>query len=135
MRQGSLETRLVFAGHGNHPAGTDEQAEIQTFGAALYGELAARREAAPPETPSRLLLPARLVPPKETEVALQFPEKPPEPPRLETPRAKAVQSPRNRRRRTEGGRTSRTAGTPRTQRPYSCRTGSLRSGSRATASS
>ena len=79
MRQGSLETRLVFAGHGNHPAGADEQAEMQTFGAALYGELAARREAAVP-APSSLLLPAHLVPPKETEVALQLPEKAPEPP-------------------------------------------------------
>jgi hypothetical protein len=79
MRQGSLETRLVFAGHGNHPAGADEQAEMQTFGAALYGELAARREAAVPP-PSSLLLPAHLVPPNETEIVLQVPDKPPPPP-------------------------------------------------------
>jgi hypothetical protein len=97
MRQGSLETRLVFAGQGSHPAGTGEQAEAQAFGAALYGELAARREpasapAAPeasdesqqPEAsaaPSHLLLPARFVPPKANdEIVLQLPDEPPPPP-------------------------------------------------------
>ena len=97
MRQGSLETRLVFAGRGSHPAGAGEQGEIQAFGAALYGELAARREpasaqAAPeatdeasqpeaPVAPSHLLLPARLVPPKvNDEIVLQLPDEPPPPP-------------------------------------------------------
>lgn len=97
MRQGSLETRLVFAGHGNQSATAGEQAEMQTFGAALYGELAARKEpatapaapAAPEETappeapaaPSHLLLPARLVPPKvNDEIVLQLPDQPPPPP-------------------------------------------------------
>ncbi|HSS48769.1 MAG TPA: hypothetical protein VLX28_07475, partial [Thermoanaerobaculia bacterium] len=94
MRQGSLETRLVFAGQGNHPAGAGEQAEMQTFGAALYGELAARKEpAAPapqppdatpttaPAPPSHLLQPARLVPPKANdEIVLQLPDQPPPPP-------------------------------------------------------
>jgi hypothetical protein len=95
MRQGSLETRLVFAGHGNQPASAGEQAEMQTFGAALYGELAARKEpaaaAAPapeekvqpeaPAVPSHLLLPARLVPPKvNDEIVLQLPDQPPPPP-------------------------------------------------------
>ncbi|MFY9819812.1 MAG: hypothetical protein WAM82_00415 [Thermoanaerobaculia bacterium] len=95
-RQGSLETRLVFAGHGAHPAGAGEQAEMLAFGAALYGELAARREGAPatpaapeettapqkslPAPPSRLLLPARLLPPKETEAVLDLPAQPPPPP-------------------------------------------------------
>lgn len=97
MRQGSLETRLVFAGHGAQQASTTEQAEMQAFGAALYGELAARSEGAAPAAPdapeatappkktpgapappSRLLLPARLVPPKETEeIVLQLPDQPP----------------------------------------------------------
>jgi hypothetical protein len=85
MRQGSLETRLVFAGQGNHPAGAGEQAEVQAFGMALFAELAARREPAVPMTatssPTRLLLPARLIPPKETEeIALQLPDHPPPPP-------------------------------------------------------
>ncbi|HEV7784422.1 MAG TPA: hypothetical protein VGQ28_03740, partial [Thermoanaerobaculia bacterium] len=96
MRQGSLETRLVFAGQGNHPAGAGEQAEIQSFGAALYGELAARKEPAAPAaatpatpettseasaTPSHLLLPARLVVPKvNDEIVLQLPDQPPPPP-------------------------------------------------------
>jgi hypothetical protein len=98
MRQGSLETRLVFAGHGNQQAGAGEQAEMQSFGAALYGELAARREpaaaspstpAAPEDTvppdaataPSHLLLPARLVLPKvNDEIVLQLPDQPPPPP-------------------------------------------------------
>lgn len=98
MRQGSLETRLVFAGHGNQLAGAGEQAEMQSFGAALYGELASRKEpavapastpAAPEETappdapaaPSHLLLPARLVPPKvNDEIVLQLPDQPPPPP-------------------------------------------------------
>jgi hypothetical protein len=82
MRQGSLETRLVFAGNGVHQAGAGEQAEIQTFGAALFSELAAREEGTAPATaPSRLLLPARLVPPKENdEIDLQLPDKPPPPP-------------------------------------------------------
>jgi hypothetical protein len=83
LRQGSLETRLVFAGQGTHQAGAGEQAEMQSFGVALFGELAARREGAPPATsPSRLLLPAHLMPPKATEeIVLQLPDQPPPPPR------------------------------------------------------
>lgn len=98
IRQGALETRLVFAGQGDHPAAAAEQAEVQTFGATLYGELAARKEpeakAAPaPDTseetpqpevfaaPSHLLLPARLIPPKvNDEIVLQLPDEPPPPP-------------------------------------------------------
>jgi len=92
MRQGSLETRLVFAGHGNQLAGAGEQAEMQSFGAALYGELASRKEpatvtpeetpeAAAPAAPAHLLLPARLVPPKvNDEIVLQLPDQPPPPP-------------------------------------------------------
>jgi len=99
MRQGSLETRLVFAGNGNRQAGASEQGEIQAFGAALFGELAARREgAAPaqdaPATPlvkkplspapppsSRLLLPLHPALPKtDTEIVLNLPDQPPPPP-------------------------------------------------------
>jgi hypothetical protein len=99
MRQGSLETRLVFAGNGNHVPGAGEQAEIQSFGEALFSELAARREgaaptqaapAAPqakktlsaaPPLPSRLLLPLHPVLPKVgEEVSLQLPDQPPPPP-------------------------------------------------------
>lgn len=91
MRQGSLETRLVFASNGGHQAGVGEQAEMQSFGAALFGELAARKEPAAetpaavetpsaPAPPARFLLPARLVPPKEAEIVLQLPDKPPPPP-------------------------------------------------------
>jgi hypothetical protein len=99
MRQGSLETRLVFAGNGTHQAGASEQAEIQSFGATLFSELAARREGvaptqaalAAPQTkktqnpaspsPSRLLLPLHPILPKsDEEIALQLPDQPPPPP-------------------------------------------------------
>ncbi|HEX3552107.1 MAG TPA: hypothetical protein VIA62_02635 [Thermoanaerobaculia bacterium] len=98
LRQGSLETRLVFAGRGGHEATAGEQEEIQSFGEALFNELAARREgAAPaasptpeatppaktpaPEPPSRLLLPSHPVPPKaDDEIVLQLPDEPPPPP-------------------------------------------------------
>jgi len=82
MRQGSLETRLVFAGHGEHQTGTGEKAEIQAFGAALYSELAARREPPVPGTaPARLLLPAHPLPPKQDEeTRLNLPDQPPPPP-------------------------------------------------------
>src|SRR3954451_6614959 len=50
MRQGSLETRLVFAGRGKDEAAAREQEEIQSFGEALFNELAARREGAAPAT-------------------------------------------------------------------------------------
>src|SRR5258706_4059620 len=94
MRQGSFETRLVFAGNGNHMTGAREQAEIQSFGEALFSELAARREgvapvsAAPapqtksaaPVSPSRLLLPLHPVLPKADEIVLKLPDQPPPPP-------------------------------------------------------
>src|SRR5436305_1965380 len=72
MRQGSLETRLVFAGRGKDEATAREQEEVQSFGEALFNELAARRVGAAPAasptpgaTPaSRLLLPPPPVPPK-----------------------------------------------------------------------
>jgi len=99
MRQGSLETRLVFAGNGNHQAGASEQAGMQSFGAALFSELAARREGAgpapaateaplpkktlspAPPPPSRLLLPSHPVLSKvDQEIVLQMPDQPPPPP-------------------------------------------------------
>lgn len=98
LRQGSLETRLVFAGLGKDEATARQQEEIQSFGEALFNELAARREGAAPEasptpgtpppaktpaptTPSRLLLPPHPVPPKvDDEIVLQLPDEPPPPP-------------------------------------------------------
>ena len=103
LRPGALETRLVFAGQGKRPATTAEQTEIQSFAAALFAELAARRGgAAPPPTPTpaapgtppqkappvepppaRLLLPPGALNPRPEEIVLQFPEKAPPVPRPE----------------------------------------------------
>jgi hypothetical protein len=102
LRPGALETRLVFAGKGTHPATDGEQAEIQSFAASLFAELAARRAGAappPPQAPaapgkpgtpqkpapaepppSRLLLPPAALNPRPQEIVLQLPEKPPSPP-------------------------------------------------------
>jgi hypothetical protein len=100
LRPGALETRLVFAGKGSRPAANGEQSEIQSFGASLYSELAARRNgngAAPPPPPpapgapqgkaapvpppaAHLLLPPGALNPRQEEVVLQLPEKPPAPP-------------------------------------------------------
>ena len=51
-RPGVLQTRLIFAGHGMRPAAPGEQAEIESFAAALYSELAARRRGAAPAAPA-----------------------------------------------------------------------------------
>jgi hypothetical protein len=92
LRPGALETRLVFAGRGLPAATKAEEAEIQTFGAALFAELAGRRAgtAPPPQQPaapvpavpppSHLLLPPGALNPRQEEVVLQLPEKPPAPP-------------------------------------------------------
>lgn len=102
LRPGALETRLVFAGRGLQPATAAEETEIQSFGAALFAELAGRRNgAAPPPPPaapgaaqgkpapapapappppSHLLLPPGALNPRPEEVVLQLPEKPPPPP-------------------------------------------------------
>ncbi|HYX24715.1 MAG TPA: hypothetical protein VFC23_11225 [Thermoanaerobaculia bacterium] len=82
LRQGSLETRVVFAGRGKDEATAGEQAEIQSFGEALFNELAANKTPAPvPPPPSRLLLPAHPVPPKgDDEIVLELPDEPPPPP-------------------------------------------------------
>jgi len=106
LRPGALETRLVFAGNGlriakgSRPATSGEQAEIQSFAAALYTELAARRGGvappppAPPAapgaplqkpppiepSPAHLLLPPGALNPRPEEIVLQLPEKPPPPP-------------------------------------------------------
>ncbi len=94
-RNGALDTRVIFAARGTHPASAAEEAEIRSFAASLFAELAARRPspapvatsqtapaaAAPPaEPPARFLLPANAAPPKAEEVPLRFPEKPPAPP-------------------------------------------------------
>jgi hypothetical protein len=99
LRPGALETRLVFAGKGKRPATNGDQTEIQSFGASLFAELAARRAgAAPPPQPaaqgkttaptvvpaapppSHLLLPPGALNPRQEEVVLQLPEKAPAPP-------------------------------------------------------
>jgi hypothetical protein len=105
LRPGALETRLVFAGKGSHPAANEEQMEIQSFAAALYSELNARRTGAPPPAapaapatppgktpsapiatpPARLLLPPGALNPRPQEIILQLPEKPPPPPSQGTP--------------------------------------------------
>ncbi len=158
MRQGSLETRLVFAGHGNQTAAAGEQAEMQSFGASLYGALAARKESAAPEAattpaapaapeetappeapapPSHLLLPSRLIPPKvNDEIVLQLPDQPPPPPAgmgtTPTPRA-----PRPRPAVTPEDSTQPEDSPPPSEAPQGNQetTGILRSPSRATASS
>lgn len=108
LRPGALETRLVFAGKGAKQATAAEEAEVQSFGAALFTELAARRnEAAPPPQPpvgapqgktaapvpapvpvSHLLLPPGALHPRQEEVAVQAPEKPPAAP-VEAPQRPA----------------------------------------------
>jgi hypothetical protein len=93
LRQpGSVQTRLIFAGKGPRLATPAERAEIQSFAAALFAELAARRRAtdpaaapqpagtASPAAQRLLLSPAVQRPPPE-QVFLQFPEEPPPPPR------------------------------------------------------
>jgi hypothetical protein len=96
LRPGALETRLVFAGKkGSRPAKADEQAEIQSFGAGVFAELSARRNGAAPPPPqpaaqgkapvpapapppaSHLLLPPGALNPRQEEIVLQLPEKPP----------------------------------------------------------
>jgi hypothetical protein len=98
LRPGALETRLVFAGRGKQPASKGEEGEIQSFAAGAFAELAARRggapappapapaapAAAPP--PSHLLLPPGALNPRQEEIVLQLPEKPPAPP-VETSQA------------------------------------------------
>lgn len=93
-RTGVLETRVIFAGRGARPATASEQAEIRSFAASLFAELAARRpsgapaavspgasESATPETttapPPRLLVPPGAMSPRREEIILQLPEKPP----------------------------------------------------------
>lgn len=100
-RPGTLDTRVIFAGRGARPSMASEQAEIQSFAATLFAELAARRRggapapvqtgasesAASPIPPQRLLLSPAAEAPRREDVRLQLPEKaPPVPkvPRLET---------------------------------------------------
>lgn len=89
-RPGGLETRLIFAGRGARPVTAAEQAEIRSFAASLFAELAARRRGAAPvpsETsdqtapaptpPQRLLTSPGAASPRSQEIILQLPEKPP----------------------------------------------------------
>jgi len=85
-----LQARVIFAGRGARSATAAEQEEIQSFAAALFAELAARRRGfvapetaatAPSAPPSaRLLLPPGGGPGPE-DIVLQLPEKPPASPR------------------------------------------------------
>ncbi len=84
LRPGALETRLVFAGKGAKPATEKEQEEIQSFGDALFTELAARRAGA--AAPTQLLLPPGALNPRQEEVVLQLPEKAPAAPEPSSPR-------------------------------------------------
>jgi hypothetical protein len=91
LRPGALETRLIFAGQGKRPATAAEQAEIQSFAAAVFAELAARRGgatpppaaappgkgAAPAPPPVHLLLSPGALNPRSEEIVLQLPERPP----------------------------------------------------------
>lgn len=98
-RPGTLETRLIFAGRGVRPVTAAEQAEIGSFSATLFAELAARRRGASPAAPApeapkgavsdppaqRLLLPPGALALRRGETPLQLPEKPPPVPRRSVP--------------------------------------------------
>jgi hypothetical protein len=96
LRPGALETRLVFAGRGSRPAKGGEQVEIQSFGAGVFAELAARRVGGAPPPPqaaapvavpaAHLLLPPGALNPRQEEVVVQAPEKPPAAPEPSSPR-------------------------------------------------
>lgn len=98
-RPGALDTRVIFAGRGGRAATESEQAEIRSFAASLFAELAARRRGGAPapaqaggsgsaaaavtETlAQRLLLPPGAAAPRREEVLLQLPEKPPPVPKV-----------------------------------------------------
>jgi hypothetical protein len=83
LRPGTLQTRLIFAGQGARRATASERAEIQSFAASLYAELAAARTPAattPSPPTSRLLVPAEALQPRPERIVLQFPANPPPPP-------------------------------------------------------
>ncbi len=102
-RPGTLDARVIFAGRGAQQAKAAEQAEIRSFAAALFAELAARRrggapalaqpgvpkgaspEVTPTPPPQRLLLSPGAMTPRRGEVILQLPEKPPPVPKAPRP--------------------------------------------------
>jgi len=105
LRPGALETRLVFAGKGAKLATAAEETEVQSFGAGVFVELAARRNGAAPVPPpppapgapqakaapvpppvAHLLLPPGALNPRQEEIVLQLPEKPPAVPEPSSPR-------------------------------------------------
>lgn len=98
-RAGVLETRVIFAGRGARPATAAEEAEIRSFAASLFAELAARRRGgapapaqpgapesaaaeATPTPPTHLLVPPGAMAPRREEIILQLPEKPPPVPKV-----------------------------------------------------
>jgi hypothetical protein len=97
-RSGALETRVIFAGRGARLPTAAEQAEIRSFAASLFAELAARRRGgapvpaqpgasestapeATPAPPTHLLLSPGAMAPRREEIILHLPEKPPPVPR------------------------------------------------------
>jgi hypothetical protein len=82
LRSGNLQSRLIFAGRGPRFSSPAEQEEIQSFAAALFTELSARRRG--------FVTPGLLLPPdagsRAAEIVLELPEKAPPPPRPQ-PRA------------------------------------------------
>ena len=81
LRSGELQARLIFAGRGPRFASAAEQEQIQSFAAALFAELSARRR-------GFIAPPGLLLPPgagaRAEEIALELPEKAPLPPRPPT---------------------------------------------------
>ncbi len=82
----SLQLRLIFAGRGRRASTAAERAQIQSFAAALFNELAARRRgsaALAPEAPRLLLPPGAGA--RGMDIVLQLPEKPPPRPKPSLP--------------------------------------------------
>ena len=87
LQTGKLQARVIFAGRGVRSPTAANQEEIQSFAAALFAELAARRRGfvapeapgTPAAPPTHLLLPPGAGPGPE-EIVLELPEKPPPPP-------------------------------------------------------
>ncbi len=81
LRSGELQARLIFAGRGPRFSSPAEQEQIQSFAAALFAELSARRRGA-------VAAPGLLLPPgagaRAAEIVLELPEKAPPPPRPPT---------------------------------------------------
>jgi hypothetical protein len=90
VRSGKLQARLIFAGRGPRFSSPAEQEQIQSFAAALFAELAARRRGSlPGEAAAGLLLPPGAGA-RAAEIVLELPEKAPMPPRPRLPPARTL---------------------------------------------